>query len=200
MFTTPTNASGIASKFRPSPSSPPVSPFGFFCTSTVPACANASVTIANAIPLTRRLIAPSTSGTTIPTPDHHEQRRRQTPLPLRQRNRGHVDADREVEGVAEREEAGEAEEEVVRERDAGEDEAQREQPERAGTVQRPAEQDREVERERRHEREPHQQQRGHQEGAQPRQCATFGESPSGFSRSTIASRSTTARSPRPLEA
>jgi hypothetical protein len=64
---TPTKASGIGSKLSPRPSSPPVSPSGFFCTSTCPACANASVTIANAIPPTRRLIPPSRSGTTIPT-------------------------------------------------------------------------------------------------------------------------------------
>ena len=68
MFTTPTKKSGIGSKFSPSPSSPPVSSSGFFCTSTWPACANASVTIAKAIPLTRRLIAPSASGTRMPTP------------------------------------------------------------------------------------------------------------------------------------
>ena len=66
MLRTPTKKSGIASKLSPSPSSPPVSPSGFFCTSTWPACANASVTIANAIPPTRRLTAPSTSGTRIP--------------------------------------------------------------------------------------------------------------------------------------
>jgi hypothetical protein len=41
--------------------------FGFFCTSTAPACANASVTIAKAIPPTRRLIAPTTTGSAIPT-------------------------------------------------------------------------------------------------------------------------------------
>ena len=51
------------------PSPPPrrSSPFGFFCTSTVPACAKASVTIANAMPLTRRLTAPRRSGTRSPT-------------------------------------------------------------------------------------------------------------------------------------
>ena len=67
MLRTPTKASGISSKFKPVPSSPPVQPYGFFCTSTVPACAKASVTIANAIPLTRRLTAPSTSGSTTAT-------------------------------------------------------------------------------------------------------------------------------------
>ena len=67
MLRTPTNASGISSKFSPIPSSPPVHPYGFFCTRTVPACANASVTIAKAIPPTRRLTAPSTRGTAIPT-------------------------------------------------------------------------------------------------------------------------------------
>ena len=62
MFRTPTKKSGSGSKFSPSPSSPFVHCFGFLCTSTSPAWANASVTIANAIPPTRRLTEPSTSG------------------------------------------------------------------------------------------------------------------------------------------
>jgi hypothetical protein len=134
-------------------------------------------------------------------PDHgdHQQRRRQPPLPLRQRDRGQVDAEREVEGVPEREQPREAEEEVVRERDPGEDEAEREQPERARTVERPAEENGDVEREQRHDRERRNQHDRHEDGTDAAQCATFGARPSGLSRSTIASRSTTARSPSPLE-
>ena len=69
--------------------------------------------------------------------DDSEQRERcgKAPLPLRERNGGHVDAEREVEGVPEREEPGEAEQEVVRERNPGEDETQREQLERTGRVE-----------------------------------------------------------------
>ena len=67
MFTTPTSEDGSFSYASGSPSSPPVRLFGFFCTSTTPACANASVTIAKAIPLTRRLTEPTTIGSTSPT-------------------------------------------------------------------------------------------------------------------------------------
>ena len=67
MFSTPTKKSGSGSKSSPSPSSPPVSLSGFFETRIAPAWANASVTIAKAIPVTRRLIAPTTRGTSSPT-------------------------------------------------------------------------------------------------------------------------------------
>ena len=97
-----------------------------------PACANASVTIAKAIPPTRRR-------------DRAEHERQHEPDRGRQRERlgqnaqshcviaivGEVDADREVERVAEREQSREAEEQVVGERDAAEDEAEREQLQRA---------------------------------------------------------------------
>ena len=67
MLRTPTNASGSASNATGVPSSPPVQPFGFLSTRIDPASANASVTIANAIPPTRRLTNPSTNGRTTPT-------------------------------------------------------------------------------------------------------------------------------------
>ena len=153
MLRTPTKKSGIASKLSPSPSSPPVSPFGFFCTSTWPACANASVTIAKAIPPTRRLIRAEHERHEDPCQRHDEQRLDEAPLPLRQRDRHQVDADREVERVPEREQAREPEEQVVGQRDPREREAEREQPERAGAVERAAEDHRDVEREQRQDGE-----------------------------------------------
>ena len=102
--------------------------------------------------------------------------------------------------MPEREEAGEPEEEVVRERDTGEEEAEREQLERAGVVERAVEDDGDVERQLRHEREQHE--HGHRDADPERgpQCATFGARPPGRTRSTAASSRTTARSPVPLEA
>ena len=67
MLSTPTKKSGRASTSRTIPSSPPVRPAGFVWTITVPAWAKASVTIAKAIPATRRLTAPNTSGTATAT-------------------------------------------------------------------------------------------------------------------------------------
>ena len=104
------------------PSSPPVRLFGFFCTSTAPACANASVTIAKAIPPTRRLTAPTTSGSD--DPDESVTSERLPERPAVERDRHHVDADREVERVPEREQPGVPEEQVVADRDAGEDQAE----------------------------------------------------------------------------
>ena len=100
------------------PSSPPVSPRGFVWTMTFPACANASVTIANAIPVTRRLTAPSTSGTAIATTARRASAAGRLQSHSVRAIAGHVDAEREVERVPEREQAREAEEEVVRQRDA----------------------------------------------------------------------------------
>ncbi len=67
MLKTPTIQLGRWSKLTPTPSSPPVHSRGFFPTSVKPASANASVTIAKAMPLTRRLTAPRTSGSSRPT-------------------------------------------------------------------------------------------------------------------------------------
>ncbi len=58
-------ASGSFSKSTATPSSPPVQPCGFLSTRIEPASANARVTIAKAIPATRRLTAPRTSESTI---------------------------------------------------------------------------------------------------------------------------------------
>ena len=105
---------------------------GFFWTSVEPASAKASVTIANAIPLTRRLTAPSTSGSSRPTSATKSERRRQAPAPFRRRDRGQVDADRDVERVPEGQQARVAEEQVVGERDPAEAEHQAEQLQRPG--------------------------------------------------------------------
>ncbi len=68
MFSTPTKAFGSGWYASPRPSSPPVRWWGFFATSTEPACANARVTMAKAIPPTRRTTGPRTSGSRSPTP------------------------------------------------------------------------------------------------------------------------------------
>ena len=83
--------------------------------------------------------------------------------------------------MPEREQAGEAEEQVVRERDPREEQAEREQAERAGAVERAGEDDRDVQRQLRDDREHREQrQRDHERGNAPRhQCATFGREPAG---------------------
>jgi hypothetical protein len=59
--------SGSLSKLTATPSSPPVQARGFLSTRIEPASANARVTIANAIPPTRRLTEPRITGSTIAT-------------------------------------------------------------------------------------------------------------------------------------
>ena len=125
----------------------------------------------------------------------------QRPLPLRQRDRRQVDAEREVERVPEREQPREAEEEVVGERDPGEEEAEREQAERPGAVERAAEDDGNVERKLSARRaRTATSTSGTTSVTQPGSMRHLRGKPSGLSRRTTASRSTTARSPRPLEA
>ncbi len=115
----------------PKPSSPPVHLCGFLKARIEPACANASVTIANAIPPTRSETAPSTSGSTRPTSAVNASDGKKPQCHLRDRDARDVDADREVERVPERQQPREAEEQVVGEREAAEDEAEREQLQRA---------------------------------------------------------------------
>ena len=65
-FTTPDRNAGSWARFSDSPSSPPVRPPGLRSTVIATACAKASVTIANAMPLTRSAIAPTSSGSAMP--------------------------------------------------------------------------------------------------------------------------------------
>ena len=134
--------------------------------------------------------------------DHEEEaeRRPEPPLPPRQRDRGHVHAERDVEGVTERQETGEAEEHVVRQRDSREEEAEREHLQRPRAVERPAEDQRDLDGQLRHEREQHEDDDRDADAGDAPQCDTFGASPCGRTRSTAASRRTTARSPVPLDA
>ena len=64
-LTTPDRNAGNADRFSDKPSSPPVSPPGLRAAVIATAWANARVTIANAIPLTRNAIAPTTRGRAI---------------------------------------------------------------------------------------------------------------------------------------
>ena len=152
MLRTPTKKSGIGSKFSPSPSSPPVR--------LVRVLLHEHLARLGERERHHREGDPADAEADRAEHERHDdaghgddEQRLGHPLPLRQRDRGQVDAEREVERMPEREQAGEAEEEVVRERDAREDEAEREQPERAGAVERAAEDHGNVEREQRHDRE-----------------------------------------------
>ena len=99
--------------------------------------------------------------------------------------------------MAEREQAGVAEEQVVGEREPGERQHQREELQRAGTVEARLEEDRDVDRELRREREQGNERHGDRESLH---VAAAGVKPCGRTRSTTASRSTTERSPMPLDA
>jgi hypothetical protein len=65
--TTPTRSAGTCVVSSGMPSSPPVRPPGLRRISTEPACANASVTIANEIPVTRSASDPTVAASTRPT-------------------------------------------------------------------------------------------------------------------------------------
>ncbi len=134
-----------------------------------------------------------------PEREDERDRRPEAPLPAGQRDRGHVDPRCDVERVAEREKAREPEQDVVGQCDPREEQAEREQLERSGAVERAVQDHGDVERELRHERE-HDQHGGRDRDAERApQCATFGASPPGRTRRMAASSRTTARSPVPLE-
>ena len=102
--------------------------------------------------------------------------------------------------MPEREQPREAEEEVVGERDPGEEETEREQLKGAGAVERSVEEHGDVERQLRHEGEQDEHGDRHADPERRPQCATFGARPPGRTSSTAARSMTTARSPVPLEA
>ena len=129
------------------------------------------------------------------------QRLPQRPVPLRGRHRGQVDAEGEVEGVAEREKSGVAEEEVVAQGHPSEHEHEAEELERPRAVQvgreHAAGTDRDEGDERGQGEEP--QRRPRAEGAP--QCATpFPAIPLGRTSRVRARSRTTQRSPMPAEA
>ena len=127
-------------------------------------------------------------------------RRPEAPVPSRDRDVAHVDADREVERVSERQQPGEPEEQVVRQREAGEDEADRQQLEHTRRVERTVEDLAEPEPVLRHERERENDSRRDGQPRHASHVAALPDSPPGRISSTIASSSTTERSPRPDDA
>ncbi len=124
-----------------------------------------------------------------------QHRRAQAPVPAREGDVGQVDAHRKPEGVAEGEQPGDSEEEVIAERDRAEGETEAEQLQGSRPRQRVREDARYLDVEEGRHGQPHQEQRDRGTDRVPGHAGAVPARPWGRTRRTIASSATTARSP-----